>query len=250
MQCRNVAPSALAPPLGRKLRWRSVNSGKKDCRNSINLGNASRTVQVDDGAAAKDAILSGVLSGTGGGLTKTGAGTLVLTATSTYTGPTAVNAGTLLVNGNIAASSVVTVAAGATLGGSGTVGAVSVQTGGKLAPGDGVGTLTTGNLTLADNAEILCEFSGANSADQLVVSGLTLGANTVLRLLDAGITQTPRGKFVLIQYSGADPALGTWTVYSSVPGAPAADVQVYQDTANHRIMLQVGRPQGSMFVVR
>ncbi|MBB6092422.1 fibronectin-binding autotransporter adhesin [Povalibacter uvarum] len=68
-----------------------------DFRNGIALGAASRTVTVNDGTAAIDAMLSGVLSGTGGGLTKAGTGTLALTNNNTYTGATTISAGVLQV---------------------------------------------------------------------------------------------------------------------------------------------------------
>jgi autotransporter-associated beta strand protein len=78
-----------------------------------------------------------------GGLTKNGEGTLTLTAANTYTGPTVVNAGTLAVNGSLAAGAAVTVNAGATLDGIGTCGGnVTVNSGGTLAPGNSIGTLT------------------------------------------------------------------------------------------------------------
>ena len=41
-------------------------------------------------------------SGTGGGLTKLGNGTLTLKGANTYTGPTAITAGTLTVTGSLA----------------------------------------------------------------------------------------------------------------------------------------------------
>ena len=59
------------------------------------------------------------------GITKAGNGTLVFNGTNTYTGLTAINAGTLLINGNASASTNTwTAASGATLGGMGKIGGV------------------------------------------------------------------------------------------------------------------------------
>jgi autotransporter-associated beta strand protein len=67
-------------------------------RNDISFSNAKRTVRVEDGAAAVDAILSGRLIGTvdtPAGLNKTGPGVLSLTSTNTYPGTTTVGDGVL-----------------------------------------------------------------------------------------------------------------------------------------------------------
>src|SRR5215472_7939635 len=68
--------------------------------------------------------LASALSGIGG-VTKIGAGALVLSGTDTYSGPTTVAAGTLIVNGSIA-NSAVTVNSGAMLSGTGTVGGLTI----------------------------------------------------------------------------------------------------------------------------
>jgi len=76
-------------------------------------------------------------------IAKNGAGTLVLSGNSSYSGPTLVNAGTLAVAGNISSSSALYITNGATLSGGGTVGTVNLNTGGTITPG--IATLTTSN---------------------------------------------------------------------------------------------------------
>ena len=66
--------------------------------------------------------VAAVLAGTGG-LQKTGANTLTLTTANAYQGATAVDEGTLLVNGDMSlATGLFTVAANASIGGAGTIG--------------------------------------------------------------------------------------------------------------------------------
>lgn len=81
------------------------------------------------------------------GFNKTGTGTLLLSGT--YTGATTVSDGTLLVNGSISNRSLTTVASGATIGGSGTIGAMTVSSGGSINTGNGLATgiLNTGNYS-------------------------------------------------------------------------------------------------------
>ena len=86
------------------------------------------------------------ISGSGSVL-QIGSGTTTLTGANSYTGTTVVNAGTLYINVNqSSASGSVTVASGAKLGGTGTVGgAVTVQSGGQLTPGTSPGIFTASN---------------------------------------------------------------------------------------------------------
>jgi len=104
--------------------------------------------------------ISVALSGSGG-LTQNGSGTTTITSISDYTGPTTVQAGTLLINGlGRLVNSDVTVKRGATLGGDGEVSnAVTIEQGGILSlsatsfqnPGDfilGSLDLDTGSRTI------------------------------------------------------------------------------------------------------
>src|SRR5260221_12562237 len=96
------------------------------------------------GSDNSSTTFSGAISGTGG-LTKIGAGTLVLTGTNPYSGATAVNGGRLTVNGSIP-NSTLTVDGGPTLGGIGTIGNPIINNR-THSPGNSIGTLTgTGNL--------------------------------------------------------------------------------------------------------
>ncbi len=69
------------------------------------------------------------------GLNLNGPGSLTLSAANMYTGNTTVTAGTLNVTGSIVDSALTTVAGGGALIGTGTVGAVKVNSGGIFAPG-------------------------------------------------------------------------------------------------------------------
>jgi len=110
-------------------------------------------------AASGSITIGGVVSdGTSTyGLTKTGSNILTLTGTNTYGGPTAVSAGTLVVNGNQSgATGNVTVASAARLSGTGTVGGDTTFNSGAIhAPGAvGAAGLQAFDKTGAANANL------------------------------------------------------------------------------------------------
>jgi autotransporter-associated beta strand protein len=96
-------------------------------------GTGSITIKAASAAGvAHDITLGGAL-GNSGAITKTGGGTLTLSAVNTHTGPITVNEGTLNVTGHIATSTeVVTINVGATLAGTGTISRPVVLNGSKL----------------------------------------------------------------------------------------------------------------------
>ena len=165
--------------------------------NDINLNTTdafSRVFQVEQGVGGDSAKLTGVLSpGTGPtGLTKTGLGTLIFAGNNTYTGITTVSAGTLLINGNqTVATGAMTVASGATLGGSGIIGAATtIQSGAFLTPGgtaaagNGMGLLTfNGSLTMAAGSTTSLQVAGAGTRgvtyDAIDIAGTFAGTTTL-----------------------------------------------------------------------
>ena len=122
-------------------------------------------------------------SGSGGtgsrGLSKSGAGTLILSGSNSYSGATTVDAGTLIVDGP--GTTALTVKSGGTLGGIGPIASpVTVNSGGTIAPGDSPGTLNLADLTL-DGGSALAFQLGATAApgdsDLVALSGaLSKGA--------------------------------------------------------------------------
>ncbi|HGE8299602.1 TPA: S8 family serine peptidase, partial [Serratia marcescens] len=102
-----------------------------------------------------------------GGLTKEGMGTLVMTGANTYAGPTLVNQGRLAVNGSVTS-------------------AVSVQSGGTVAPGNSIGTLNVaGNVSFEPGSRYAVEVGPNGQSDRIQSSGsATIGGGEVAVTLE------------------------------------------------------------------
>jgi len=163
---------------------------------------------IDNSGASGGALqfnLAGTTTLTGGvtgsaGLTKSGEGTLVISAASTYTGATTISAGTLkldgqgslanstsIIVGNAGSSGAVldvsskngglTVVNSQTLGGIGSVsGEVHINSGAVLSPGNSPGILTTGATSLASGSIFNWEL-GSNVKHDGVGSDGTRGSD-------------------------------------------------------------------------
>jgi autotransporter-associated beta strand protein len=113
------------------------------------------------------------------GISKTSAGILVIDGVNTYGGITTVAEGTLLAEGSL--TSPISVNNGATLGGKGFIGGLTVASGGLLSIGDSPGRLTaTGNVSFGGTDAV--EINGASPGigyDQLVVNDTAAAPSTV-----------------------------------------------------------------------
>jgi len=106
-------------------------------------------------------VFANAVSGTtSGALNKIGAGSLTLSASSRFTGSTTVSAGSLVVNGSLQ-SPIVTVAAGASLGGSGTL-AGTLAGAGLVGPGNSPGILTAAAVNPSAGLGFAFEFTAAD----------------------------------------------------------------------------------------
>lgn len=186
--------------------------------------------------------ISGIISGNDGSLVKIGDGTLTLTGDNTYIGTTDVNEGVLLVNGNqSAATGQVTVKSGATLGGNGIIGgAVDVLDDGHITAGaaiNSVGKLTTGSLSLNDNAQLDYQFGQAYTPggafnDLIDVNGdLTLDGKLNIETSPGGSFDV--GVYRVINYTGTL----TNNVMDIANAPEAADSLYVQTSVNNQVNL-------------
>ena len=149
-------------------------------------------------------------------LIKDGNGTLTLTGASVFTGTTTVNAGTLEINGTLTSATAVKTTA--ILKGSGSsTGMLTVESGGSLAPGNGIGTLGAGATTLAGT--YVCEVD-ATTSDVLAVTGaLDLSGSTL------ELSGTPAAaSYTIATYTGA--LTGTFAASPALPSGYSLDYTI------------------------
>ena len=202
--------------------------------NPINLtGEGWRNFRVQNGSAEVDGVVAGVISGSGVGIIKNDAGTLVLNSANTYDGMTGVNAGTLALgsggsinntggvvlgpNGtfDVTAAGSFTFSGGMVLRGAGTVvGPVSV-TDGFIRPGStgltassGVGNeLTVEELSLNNQALYLFDMDSrvADSGRLLATGDVDLGGAflDMVDVAEGDEVELPEGtRIVILDYTG------------------------------------------------
>ncbi|MFO1486886.1 MAG: autotransporter-associated beta strand repeat-containing protein [Verrucomicrobiota bacterium] len=151
-------------------------------------------------------VFSGGISGNAGYRRNAAAvgtgGTTIFNGTNTYTGPTDVNRGALIVNGTLG-TNVVTVSPTGLLGGNGTVnGPVVIQSGGTLSPGTSVGVMTVSN-------SLVFQITGTNFMEL----NKALGTNDLVR----GLTSvTYNGVLVVNNLAGSLAANDTFKLFDSV----------------------------------
>lgn len=173
---------------------------------NVNFMNGLKTATVKSGGANINSgtnvinIGQALLDGTGGGgLVKSGSGTLRLNGANTYTGTTLVTAGTL--------------------GGTGTIaGPVSVSSGASFAPGGSIGTLTINNtLNLASGSTTLIEVSvdGGVTSDLVTsLTGVTYGGSLVVTNVGSNALS---GTTVFQLFNSAAPGVNNFTSVTVLP---------------------------------
>ena len=212
----------------------------------VNTNSGSLTLNREitvDAASGGTLQFSGLISGNGG-ITKSGAGTVILTGANNYSGATAVNNGLLkiLSGGSISSSSTtvnnggtlaldlggsagsVLVNSGGLLKGSGSAGAVTLQSGSLLNPGNSPGTLTAAEATVLGGSIYNWEISALTGTAGTDWDLLSVGG-----LLDmSGVTSANKWKLVVTGDSGFAGWTGTDS-YSYV-FAQAASVLGFSST--------------------
>jgi autotransporter-associated beta strand protein len=186
----------------------------------------NRPIVIDNGSVGRTRLSSfntngttqtfnGAISGNGSFRRSFGTGSggvTVFNANNTYTGDTAVNNGTLLVNGSLSSSNV-TVSSSGVLGGNGMIQGMVTVSSGTLSPGGSVGQLTISNSLVLQSGsstvmelnaatgtnDLVCGLTNVNYGGTLIVTNLsgTLAGNTTFKLFAAAIYNGVFDTFIL-----------------------------------------------------
>jgi fibronectin-binding autotransporter adhesin len=195
------------------------------------IGSSARTrAYVLKGDTTGNQITGAIANGNGTTVNKEGSGTWTLLGSNAYTGTTTVSGGTLKVNGSTLATGLVNVSSGATLGGNGSVGNVTV-TDGFLSPGDGLdNTFAVRSLTLDPSSTLVFglddPFSFEGNDLIQISNSLTLAGQINIHAQPGGsgydfLTATPGTQWQVMTYapgnlfSAGDVTIGSAPALSS-----------------------------------
>ena len=191
-----------------------ANTGSVSGAGTYALGKTNLTVgSLGSSTTVSGAIQDGGVSGgTGGSITKLGAGTLTLTGADTYTGGTIINSGTLDVSGGGRLEGTSGITLGQNAGDSGTLhvsGASSrVTTAGSIVVGSaGTGTLTIENGATVTAASLL--LGGSSGATGV----LNIGSSSIAGSLNAATVTNAVGATGVVNLNETD---STYTFASSL----------------------------------
>jgi autotransporter-associated beta strand protein len=202
---------------------------------------------------------------TGGGITKIGDGSVTLAGASTYTGPTSVQVGNLIINGDhSAATGASSVVAGAGLGGDGTINAATYADGAELpwnvadwtaAPNLSAGAVTIdGALTVVvDDAVSVANFTDATTSFTILSASALNVVNPAALTVDATDftlgtgtwSVQPNGNTLELVYTVA--AAGGYAGWAAIhAGGQTADLDFDNDGVSNGVEYFMGET-GSTF---
>jgi fibronectin-binding autotransporter adhesin len=239
----------------------------------VNLVGAPRTFNVTDGPGAVDLNVTGTLIGNGG-LTKSGAGTMVLSGANTYTGSTSFSGGIVnvanLTNYGVASSLGLRTLGDETPGGAGSIsmifrGGTLQYTGSTPQSTDRMIRISTtgGTIDASGTGAGTVSFTSATSVDQwenpgnrtLTLTGSNTGNNLfALGLADAGgqnsLVKSGTGKWVLSSnnatYAGATTINGGTLQVTGGNGIGNFSPLTLANTAGAQLVLSADEQIGSL----
>lgn len=191
----------------------TIDSGK------VTIGNGGTTGSLGGGAVTNNGALvfnrsnaftvSNGISGTGT-LTKTSSGTMTLTGVNDYSGATTVDAGRMVIGGSVA-NSAFSVSNGAALSGTGTIGSLTVASGGTVGGDTLPGSLATGSVNFQSGSTLSLDLNGnvaGTQYDQMAVTGTVSLAGALTATL--GYTPVNGDLLFILTNDGTDAVTGTF----------------------------------------
>lgn len=249
-----AGPNAITNTTTLNQNFSFVGTNNLEFAGAITLSNLLTITTLGTGTVTFSGVVNGDYP-----LTKSGAGTLVLSAANTYTGDTFVNAGTLFINnttGSGTSTGTVNVGTSAILGGNGAIaGPVIVGFAGSIGAGNSAGKLTCANgLDLSSGGtniwELAAEKDSSNGIagtdfDQMSLTGGNLGlGNSVLLLQFIGSASFPdptnsfwqvnhTWKVVSLSGTGANPGNSNFSVIDGTNGVTAGTFSTSVDAGGN-----------------